>query len=82
VSTGSRAYVVREAGTPGKLGKVYRMYPYTLESLLEALDEARLRSYNGPSQVVTMVTGRQSTVIRRYEHGREVPVTGAESGGS
>ncbi|WP_300605940.1 hypothetical protein [Trebonia sp.] len=75
MATGSRAYVVRDAGSPGRLGKVYRMYPYTLQALLQALDEARLRSYNGPPQVVTVVADRQSTVIRRFEHGREVPVT-------
>lgn len=80
MSADSRAYVVRDAGTHDRLGKVYRMYPYTLESLLEALDEARLRSYNGPPQVVTVVADRQSTVIRRFEHGREVPVTDSSPG--
>jgi hypothetical protein len=71
----SRAYAVRDAGTPRRLGKVYKLYPYTLVALLEALEEARFRSFSGPPQVVTRIEGRRSTVIRRYEHGREVPIT-------
>lgn len=54
------------------LGKVYRTYPYNLRSLLEALNDARLRSFDEGPQVVTVVTGRSSQVIRRYEHGKEV----------
>ncbi|MBV9384591.1 MAG: hypothetical protein JOY82_23895 [Streptosporangiaceae bacterium] len=73
-STASKSYAVRDVGTGSRLGTVYRTYPYTLRSLLEALDDARLRSYAGPPQVVTVVTGRQSTVIRRYEHGCEVAI--------
>jgi len=74
VAASSKSYAVRDAGTPSRLGRVYKTYPYTLESLLEAMDEARLRSYHGGPQVVTIVTSRQSTVIRRYEQGRLVPV--------
>jgi hypothetical protein len=70
----TKSYAVRDAGSPGRLRKVYRTYPYTLKALLETLDEARLRSYSGPPQVVTVVTGRKSMVIRRFEHGREVLV--------
>lgn len=73
--TVSKSYVVRDAGTGSRLGRIYKTYPYTLRCLLEALDEARLRSCAGPPQVVTVVTGRVSTVIRRYASGREVPVT-------
>jgi hypothetical protein len=58
-----RAYVVRDAGAPSRLGKVYKLYPHTLASLLEALEDARFRSHTGPPQVV----------IRRYEHGKQVP---------
>ncbi len=68
---GSRAYAVRDAGSASRLGKVHETSPYTLRSLLEALDEARLRSLDEGAQVVTVVTGRQSQVIRRYEHGKE-----------
>ena len=67
----TRAYAVRHAGPPSRLGNVRKMYPYNLRSLLEALDDARLWSYNEGPQVVTVVTGRHSQVIRRYEHGKE-----------
>jgi hypothetical protein len=68
-----RAYVVRDAGAPSRLGKVYKLYPHTLASLLEALEDARFRSHTGPPQVVILLAGRQRTVIRRYEHGKQVP---------
>lgn len=74
-TTASKSYVVRDAGTGGRPGKVYKTYAYTLRCLLEALEDARLRSCAGPPQVVTVVTGKVSTVIRRYERGHEVPVT-------
>ncbi len=66
-----RAYVVRDAGTSSRLGKLYKIYPYTLRSLLEALEDARFRSFTGPPQVVVLMDGRQRTVIRRFEHGRQ-----------
>lgn len=37
-----------------------KTYPYDLRSLLKALEEARLRSFNAGPQVVTVVTGRQT----------------------
>jgi hypothetical protein len=40
-----RAYVVRDAGSPSRLGKLYKIYPHTLDSLLEALEDARFRSH-------------------------------------
>jgi hypothetical protein len=67
----TRSYAVRDAGPPSRLGKIYRTYPYDLRSLLEALDDARLRSFSEGPQVVTVVTGRRSQVIRRYERGKE-----------
>ena len=67
----ARGYAVRDAGTPSRLGKIYKTYPYDLRSLPEALEQARLRSFNDGPQVVTVVTGRQNQVIRRYEHGKE-----------
>lgn len=70
--TKSKSYVVRHAGSPSRLGKVWRTYPYTLQSLIDAMDEARLRSYGHGQHVVAVVEGRQSTVIRRYEDGRQV----------
>ena len=35
-------------------------YPYTLDALLQVLEEARLRSFNEGPQVITVVTGRSS----------------------
>lgn len=58
VSIPSRSYAVRDAGSPSRLGKVYKTYPYMLDALLEVLEEARLRSFNEGPQVVTVVTGR------------------------
>jgi hypothetical protein len=46
MSTPSRSYAVRDAGSPSGLGKVYKTYPYTLDALLQVLEEARLRSFN------------------------------------
>jgi hypothetical protein len=60
MSTPSRSYAVRDAGSPSRLGKVYKTYPYTLDALLQVLEEARLRSFNEGPQVITVVTGRSS----------------------
>jgi hypothetical protein len=67
-----RAYVVRDAGSPSRLGKLYKIYPHTLDALLEALEDARFRSHTGPPQIVILMEGRQQTVIRRFERGRQV----------
>lgn len=75
MTTSGRAYVVRDDTGGAVPGNVDRLFPYTLRGLTEALDEARYRSYAGPPQVVTVVGGRGSRVIRRYANGREVPVT-------
>lgn len=66
-----RAYLVREAGTRGK---VYKMYPYSLRALIDALEDARFRSFTGTPQELVKVEDGSRTVIRRYESGREVPV--------
>jgi hypothetical protein len=50
---------------------VWKTYPYDLRSLLEALEDARLRSFHEGPQVLTVVAGRESQVIR-HEHGKEV----------
>ena len=71
MSTPSKSYAVRDAGSPGRLGKIYKTYPYDLRSLLQALEDARLQSFNHGPHVVTVVTDRHSQVIRRYEHGKE-----------
>lgn len=71
---GGRAYVVRDADSATGAGEVARVYPYTLAGLRQALDEARFRSYGGHPQLLAVVAGEQSRVIRRYEHGKEVPV--------
>ena len=60
MSTPSRSYAVRDAGSPSRLGKVYKTYPCTLDALLQVLEEARLRSFNEGPQVITVVTGRSS----------------------
>jgi hypothetical protein len=67
----SKSYAVREAGSPSRLGKVRKAYPYDLKSLLEALSDARFWSLTGGPLVVTVVTGRDSQVIRRFEGGKE-----------
>jgi hypothetical protein len=70
-----RAYVVRAAGSLSHVGEVYRTYPYTLRGLTDALDDARYQSYAGTPQLVVRLVGRERLVIRRYEGGREVPVS-------
>lgn len=79
MDTGSRAYVVRDDGA--EPGEVSRIYPYTLRGLTEALDDARLASYGGVPQVVVVLAGGRSRVIRRYDQGHEVPVTPLPSRG-
>lgn len=69
-----RAYVVRDAGLPSRTGRVFKLYPYTLRALLDALDDARQRSYNDGPQLVIRVEGTTRAVFRRYEHGHEMPV--------
>lgn len=73
MATGGRAYVVREAEAGA--GEVTRVYPYTLKGLTEALDDARFQSMSGVAQVLAVIADGRSTVIRRYEGGREVPVS-------
>jgi hypothetical protein len=68
------AYVVRDAGTPSRTGKVHQTYPYTLNALLEALDDARLRSFNAGPQLVIRVNGNERITFRRYENGKQVPI--------
>jgi hypothetical protein len=72
VAAESKSYAVREAGPPSRLGKVRKAYPYDLKSLLEALSDARFWSLTGGPLVVTVVTGRHSQVIRRFDGGKEV----------
>jgi hypothetical protein len=74
------AYVVRDAGTPSRLGKIYKVYPYTLNALLEAMDDARLRSFSAGPQVVVRVNRAERIVFRLYEHGQEVPLNGPPGG--
>jgi hypothetical protein len=67
------AYVVRDDSPGGPSGNVDKLYPYTLKGLLEALEEARFRSYAGPPQVVMTMSEGGMKLIRRYELGREIP---------
>ena len=67
------AYVVRDDDPGAPSGNVDKLYPYTLKGLIEALEEARFRSAAGPPQVVVVKGEDGLRVIRRYEHGREIP---------
>jgi hypothetical protein len=67
------AYVVRDDDTGAISGNVDKLYPYTLKGLIDALEEARFRSFAGPPQVVMVKAESGMKVIRRYEHGHEVP---------
>jgi hypothetical protein len=73
------AYLVRDAGSSSRPGRVLRMYPYTLRALLDALDEARFRSCREGPQLVIKVEGTTRVVFRRYEGGREVPIQRTET---
>jgi len=65
------AYVVRDDGPDGPSGNVDKLFPYTLRGLVDALEEARFRSFAGPPQAV-VVKGEDGTrVIRRFSRGRE-----------
>jgi hypothetical protein len=65
------AYVVRDDSPGGPSGNVDKLYPYTLKGLVEALEEARFRSFAGPPQVVVVKGEDGMRVIRRFEGGRE-----------
>jgi hypothetical protein len=70
--------VVPDSIVPERPGsKDVQTHAYTLHGLLDALDDARLRSYGANPVVAVVLENRTSRVIRRYEHGHEVP-----SGGS
>ena len=72
----ARGYLVRDADSArGKGAKVDQIYPYTLRGLTEALEEARFRSHSGAPQVLAILGTGNTRVIRRFENGREVPVT-------
>jgi hypothetical protein len=65
------AYVVRDDSPGGPSGNVDKLYPYTLKGLVEALEEARFRSFSGPPQVVVAKGDDGMRVIRRFERGKE-----------
>lgn len=73
MTTAGRAYVVRDAD--GGSGEVTKVYAYTLKGLTTALEDARFGSFQGTPQAVVVMRDGQSAVIRRFEHGREVPLT-------
>jgi hypothetical protein len=75
VAAAGRSYVVQDAGPRTGPGETQIEYPYTLRGIENALTDAVFRSIGGPAQVIKVVSGDQSRVIRRYEHGREMPVT-------
>lgn len=73
MTTAGRAYVVRDAD--GGSGEVTKVYAYTLKGLTTALEDARFRSFHGTPQTVVVMRDGESVVIRRFEQGREVPVS-------
>src|SRR6185312_15305740 len=75
MNTARKAYVVRDADSDIPSGDVTQVYAYTLKGLTTALDDARLRSFGGIPQEVVVMTDGEATVIRRFDHGHEVPVT-------
>jgi len=73
MTAAAKGYVVRDADTTsGK--KVDQLYPYTLKGLTAALEEARFRSHDGAPQILAVLAHGGSRVIRRFEHGREIPL--------
>jgi hypothetical protein len=68
-----KTYIVRDADVGGG-NSMARTFPGTLRGLTEALDDARFRSASGAPKVVVVMEGKQRRIIRRFEHGREVPV--------
>jgi hypothetical protein len=74
------AYVVRDDDPGGPSGNVDKLYPYTLKGLVEALEEARFRSFAGPPQVVVVKGDEGMRVIRRYSHGKEETLSDNASG--
>jgi len=53
-----------------------RIHPGTLRGLLAGMEDASLRSLQpGAPQELIMMRGKVAAVIRRYDHGHEVPVT-------
>ena len=75
MAAAGKAYVVEDAGPRTGPGEAQIEYPYTLRGIENALTDAVFRSIGGPAQVIKVVSGDQSRAIRKYEHGREVPVT-------
>jgi hypothetical protein len=65
-----RCYIVRDDGTE----HVHKTFPCNLRGLIEALEEARFRSYAGPSQLVIRDDEDGRRIIRRFDHGYEAPV--------
>ncbi len=74
MTTAGRAYVVRDAVPGARPGEVTQVYPYTLRGLTAALEDAIVRSSGGIPQVLAVMTSGRSKVIRRFEHGHEVPL--------
>jgi hypothetical protein len=46
-----------------------------VKGLTATLEHARFGSFRGMPKVVAVMRDRQSTVIRHFEYGREVPLT-------
>jgi hypothetical protein len=75
MTTVGKAYVVRDADAGAGPSEVTQVYPYTLQGLTTALEDACFRSFRGTPQVVVVMTDGKRRVIRRFEHGHEVPLT-------
>jgi hypothetical protein len=75
MSAAAKAYIVRDADAGTRSGELIQLYPYTLKGLTTALEEARFRSFCGTAQVRAVLEDGKTRVIRRFEHGHEVPLT-------
>jgi hypothetical protein len=66
-----RTYLVIDESAERLPRHVDQVYPYTLQGLVKALEEARLRSYGDNPQLVLAREGAASRIVRRFEHGHE-----------
>ena len=66
-----RTYLVIDESAERLPRHVDQVCPYTLQGLVKALAEARLRSFGDNPQLVLARDGEASRIVRRSEHGHE-----------
>ncbi len=71
MASAAKTYVVEDADEGAKSGIPPGVFPGTLAGLVDALDAARFRSAAGMPKVLAVVEGKQRTIIRRFEGGKE-----------